>query len=165
MSMGRKQAQWFWLGTRGMVLDLIPLHQSRAITSPSLQMIYNFKIQVERYLLLTERIFLAPFSFARGLETYLTVKQATQYISNEPWGWYQSPSKLWKFSEARLEKELAFVLSYQCKCRFLRSWSILNLPLFHIIRNKSVTCFLFLLMLSRGAHLITISFTSVWSND
>ncbi|KAL6318977.1 hypothetical protein AAG906_001450 [Vitis piasezkii] len=29
-----------------------------------------------------------------GLDNYLNVKQVTQYISNEPWGWYQSPSKL-----------------------------------------------------------------------
>ncbi|KAK7828784.1 betaine aldehyde dehydrogenase 1 [Quercus suber] len=29
-----------------------------------------------------------------GIENYLTVKQVTQYISDEPWGWYQSPSKL-----------------------------------------------------------------------
>ncbi|KAK4794612.1 hypothetical protein SAY86_012606 [Trapa natans] len=29
-----------------------------------------------------------------GLENYLSVKQVTQYISNDPWGWYQSPSKL-----------------------------------------------------------------------
>ncbi|KAF9623308.1 hypothetical protein IFM89_000797 [Coptis chinensis] len=29
-----------------------------------------------------------------GLENYLTVKQVTQYISDEPWGWYTSPSKL-----------------------------------------------------------------------
>ncbi|CAI8597697.1 unnamed protein product [Vicia faba] len=29
-----------------------------------------------------------------GLENYLSVKQVTRYISDEPWGWYQSPSKL-----------------------------------------------------------------------
>ena len=29
-----------------------------------------------------------------GLDNYLSVKQVTQYISNDPWGWYQSPSKL-----------------------------------------------------------------------
>ncbi|KAF8399345.1 hypothetical protein HHK36_015210 [Tetracentron sinense] len=29
-----------------------------------------------------------------GLENYLSVKQVTQYISDEPWGWYSSPSKL-----------------------------------------------------------------------
>ncbi|KAJ0983844.1 hypothetical protein J5N97_002200 [Dioscorea zingiberensis] len=29
-----------------------------------------------------------------GLENYLNVKQVTEYISNEPWGWYQSPAKL-----------------------------------------------------------------------
>ncbi|GAA0141914.1 dehydrogenase [Lithospermum erythrorhizon] len=29
-----------------------------------------------------------------GLENYINVKQVTQYTSNEPWGWYQSPSKL-----------------------------------------------------------------------
>ncbi|KAF5191324.1 Betaine aldehyde dehydrogenase [Thalictrum thalictroides] len=29
-----------------------------------------------------------------GLENYMTVKQVTQYISDEPWGWYASPSKL-----------------------------------------------------------------------
>ncbi|CAK7328993.1 unnamed protein product [Dovyalis caffra] len=29
-----------------------------------------------------------------GLENYLSVKQVTQYTSDEPWGWYQSPSKL-----------------------------------------------------------------------
>ncbi|XP_057950761.1 aminoaldehyde dehydrogenase 2, peroxisomal [Malania oleifera] len=29
-----------------------------------------------------------------GLENYLSVKQVTQYISDEPWGWYASPSKL-----------------------------------------------------------------------
>ncbi|WOG99513.1 hypothetical protein DCAR_0518866 [Daucus carota subsp. sativus] len=27
-----------------------------------------------------------------GLDNYLSVKQVTQYISDEPWGWYQSPS-------------------------------------------------------------------------
>uniref|UniRef100_A0A6N2LHD0 aminobutyraldehyde dehydrogenase n=1 Tax=Salix viminalis TaxID=40686 RepID=A0A6N2LHD0_SALVM len=29
-----------------------------------------------------------------GLENYLSVKQVTQYITDEPWGWYQSPAKL-----------------------------------------------------------------------
>ncbi|KAK1296086.1 hypothetical protein QJS10_CPB15g01786 [Acorus calamus] len=29
-----------------------------------------------------------------GLDNYLSVKQVTEYISNEPWGWYTSPSKL-----------------------------------------------------------------------
>ncbi|KAJ7945920.1 Betaine aldehyde dehydrogenase [Quillaja saponaria] len=29
-----------------------------------------------------------------GLENYLSVKQVTQYVSDEPWGWYQSPAKL-----------------------------------------------------------------------
>ncbi|XP_022921521.1 betaine aldehyde dehydrogenase 1, chloroplastic [Cucurbita moschata] len=29
-----------------------------------------------------------------GLDNYLTVKQVTEYVSNEPWGWYKSPSKL-----------------------------------------------------------------------
>ncbi|KAI4336087.1 hypothetical protein L6164_014659 [Bauhinia variegata] len=29
-----------------------------------------------------------------GLDNYLSVKQVTQYISDEPWGWYNSPSKL-----------------------------------------------------------------------
>ncbi|TKY55158.1 Betaine aldehyde dehydrogenase 1 [Spatholobus suberectus] len=29
-----------------------------------------------------------------GLDNYLSVKQVTQYISDEAWGWYQSPSKL-----------------------------------------------------------------------
>ncbi|KAF4347995.1 hypothetical protein G4B88_018834 [Cannabis sativa] len=29
-----------------------------------------------------------------GLDNYLSVKQVTQYISDEPWGWYKSPSKL-----------------------------------------------------------------------
>ncbi|KAI5683557.1 hypothetical protein M9H77_04785 [Catharanthus roseus] len=29
-----------------------------------------------------------------GLENYLNIKQVTQYVSDEPWGWYKSPSKL-----------------------------------------------------------------------
>lgn len=29
-----------------------------------------------------------------GIENYLNIKQVTQYISDEPWGWYKSPSKL-----------------------------------------------------------------------
>ncbi|KAJ7956287.1 Betaine aldehyde dehydrogenase [Quillaja saponaria] len=29
-----------------------------------------------------------------GLENYLSVKQVTRYVSDEPWGWYKSPSKL-----------------------------------------------------------------------
>eukprot|EP01018_Ginkgo_biloba_P022640 Gb_26171 [translate_table: standard] len=29
-----------------------------------------------------------------GLENYLNVKQVTEYISDDPWGWYPSPSKL-----------------------------------------------------------------------
>jgi betaine-aldehyde dehydrogenase len=29
-----------------------------------------------------------------GLDNYQTVKQVTRYISDEPWGWYKSPSKL-----------------------------------------------------------------------
>ncbi|QCD80928.1 betaine aldehyde dehydrogenase 1, chloroplastic [Vigna unguiculata] len=29
-----------------------------------------------------------------GLDNYLSVKQVTQYISDEPWGWYRSPSKM-----------------------------------------------------------------------
>lgn len=34
------------------------------------------------------------FSVFRGLDNYLHVKQVTQYVSDEPWGWYKSPSKL-----------------------------------------------------------------------
>ncbi|XP_027124845.1 aminoaldehyde dehydrogenase 2, peroxisomal [Coffea arabica] len=30
----------------------------------------------------------------RGLDNYLNVKQVTQYVSSDPWGWYKSPSKL-----------------------------------------------------------------------
>jgi hypothetical protein len=30
----------------------------------------------------------------RGLNNYMTVKQVTKYCSDEPWGWYQPPSKL-----------------------------------------------------------------------
>lgn len=29
-----------------------------------------------------------------GLENYLSIKQVTKYISDEPWNWYPSPSKL-----------------------------------------------------------------------
>ncbi|XAR65415.1 Betaine-aldehyde dehydrogenase [Bertholletia excelsa] len=29
-----------------------------------------------------------------GLENYLSVKQVTEYTSDDPWGWYQSPAKL-----------------------------------------------------------------------
>ncbi|XP_011087175.1 betaine aldehyde dehydrogenase 1, chloroplastic [Sesamum indicum] len=29
-----------------------------------------------------------------GLDNYLNVKQVTEYISSDPWGWYKSPSKL-----------------------------------------------------------------------
>eukprot|EP00252_Welwitschia_mirabilis_P011704 TRINITY_DN26075_c0_g1_i1.p1 TRINITY_DN26075_c0_g1~~TRINITY_DN26075_c0_g1_i1.p1 ORF type:complete len:503 (+),score=113.20 TRINITY_DN26075_c0_g1_i1:151-1659(+) len=29
-----------------------------------------------------------------GLENYLTVKQVTEYVSNDAWGWYPKPSKL-----------------------------------------------------------------------
>ncbi|KAE8717827.1 Betaine aldehyde dehydrogenase [Hibiscus syriacus] len=29
-----------------------------------------------------------------GLDNFLRVKQVTQYVSNEPWGWYRPPSKL-----------------------------------------------------------------------
>ncbi|KAG9449513.1 hypothetical protein H6P81_009478 [Aristolochia fimbriata] len=29
-----------------------------------------------------------------GLDNYLTVKQVTEYVSDEPWGWYQAPSRL-----------------------------------------------------------------------
>ncbi|XP_075497517.1 aminoaldehyde dehydrogenase 2, peroxisomal-like [Primulina tabacum] len=29
-----------------------------------------------------------------GLEIYLNIKQVTQYVSSDAWGWYQSPSKL-----------------------------------------------------------------------
>ncbi|CAI0398987.1 unnamed protein product [Linum tenue] len=29
-----------------------------------------------------------------GLDNYLSVKQVTKYISSDPWGWYQPPSKL-----------------------------------------------------------------------
>ncbi|GAB2248980.1 hypothetical protein Droror1_Dr00012339 [Drosera rotundifolia] len=29
-----------------------------------------------------------------GLENYLNIKQVTQYTSDDPWGWYKSPSKL-----------------------------------------------------------------------
>ncbi|KAL6013647.1 aldehyde dehydrogenase [Asimina triloba] len=37
-----------------------------------------------------------------GLDNYLNVKQVTEYISNEPWGWYPSPSKLMVNSLASL---------------------------------------------------------------
>lgn len=29
-----------------------------------------------------------------GLENFLSVKQVTQYVSNDPWAWYSPPSKL-----------------------------------------------------------------------
>ncbi|XP_068641317.1 aminoaldehyde dehydrogenase 2, peroxisomal [Aristolochia californica] len=29
-----------------------------------------------------------------GLDNYLTVKQVTEYVSDDPWGWYRNPSKL-----------------------------------------------------------------------
>nr|CAB3482990.1 unnamed protein product [Digitaria exilis] len=29
-----------------------------------------------------------------GIDNYLSIKQVTEYISDEPWGWYQSPAKL-----------------------------------------------------------------------
>ncbi|KAK8671296.1 hypothetical protein V6N13_037894 [Hibiscus sabdariffa] len=29
-----------------------------------------------------------------GLDNYLSVKQVTRYVSDEPWGWYRPPSKL-----------------------------------------------------------------------
>ncbi|XAR65414.1 Betaine-aldehyde dehydrogenase [Bertholletia excelsa] len=29
-----------------------------------------------------------------GLENYLSVKQVTEYTSDDPWGWYQSPARL-----------------------------------------------------------------------
>lgn len=29
-----------------------------------------------------------------GIENYLNIKQVTEYKSDEPWGWYKSPSKL-----------------------------------------------------------------------
>ncbi|XP_074562475.1 aminoaldehyde dehydrogenase 2, peroxisomal-like, partial [Curcuma longa] len=29
-----------------------------------------------------------------GLDNYLSIKQVTEYVSDDPWGWYQSPSKL-----------------------------------------------------------------------
>ncbi|XP_021733696.1 betaine aldehyde dehydrogenase, chloroplastic [Chenopodium quinoa] len=29
-----------------------------------------------------------------GIENYLNIKQVTEYISDEPWGWYKNPSKL-----------------------------------------------------------------------
>ncbi|XP_044484811.1 betaine aldehyde dehydrogenase 2, mitochondrial-like [Mangifera indica] len=29
-----------------------------------------------------------------GLDNYISVKQVTQYLSDEPWGWYRPPSKL-----------------------------------------------------------------------
>ncbi|KAK6249414.1 hypothetical protein SCA6_003419 [Theobroma cacao] len=35
-----------------------------------------------------------------GLENYLNVKQVTQYVCDEPWGWYQSPKQRscpWKY--------------------------------------------------------------------
>lgn len=35
-------------------------------------------------------------SLYRGLDIYLSVKQITEYTSDEPWGWYQPPpSKMW----------------------------------------------------------------------
>jgi len=29
-----------------------------------------------------------------GIDNYLTIKQVTEYTSDESWGWYQSPAKL-----------------------------------------------------------------------
>lgn len=29
-----------------------------------------------------------------GLENFLSVKQVTTYVSNDPWAWYSPPSKL-----------------------------------------------------------------------
>jgi len=29
-----------------------------------------------------------------GLENYLSVKQVTRYVSDDPWGWYPKPAKL-----------------------------------------------------------------------
>lgn len=45
------------------------------------------------------------FFFCRGLENYLNIKQVTEYISDEPWGWYKHPSKLWVNFHRELLKE------------------------------------------------------------
>ena len=29
-----------------------------------------------------------------GIDNYLSIKQVTEYTSDEPWGWYKSPSKM-----------------------------------------------------------------------
>ena len=34
------------------------------------------------------------FFHYRGIDNYLTIKQVTEYTSDESWGWYQSPAKL-----------------------------------------------------------------------
>ncbi|URE38219.1 betaine aldehyde dehydrogenase [Musa troglodytarum] len=40
------------------------------------------------------QLFYAEVDAHRGLDNYLSVKQVTEYISDDPWGWYPSPSKL-----------------------------------------------------------------------
>jgi len=52
------------------------------------------------FLVLFELVSNFLINFFRGLDNYLSVKQVTQYISDEPWGWYQSPSKLWQVSKS-----------------------------------------------------------------
>lgn len=82
-SLGRQETQWFWPWIRWMVSLLFSKHKIQLLLSwSSINWTHSNVNSICIY-----------YSY-RGLESYLSVKQVTQYISDEPWGWYQSPSKL-----------------------------------------------------------------------
>ena len=73
-SLGREQAQWLW---------------SRAWRRVSNTDWELFSADVMRS---TDTW--TFFFHYRGIDNYLTIKQVTEYTSDESWGWYQSPAKL-----------------------------------------------------------------------
>jgi betaine-aldehyde dehydrogenase len=34
------------------------------------------------------------FVHYRGIDNYINIKQVTEYLSDEPWGWYPAPAKM-----------------------------------------------------------------------
>lgn len=79
--LGGHQAQRLWAWTR------------RMVKNPLFFLFHSFFLPFSS--LLTDSGDASCFN-CRGLDNYLSVKQVTEYVSDEPWGWYQSPSKLWK---------------------------------------------------------------------
>ena len=77
-SLGWEQAQWLWSRAWRRVGNTEWPHFCRHQTADVMRSDWHLA-------------FFSFFHYYRGIDNYLSIKQVTEYISDEPWGWYQQP--------------------------------------------------------------------------